>query len=315
MTRAEFGLLLNRRAARLQPDVQQALLEAFEILRASLTDAQILAAIDAGGVERLLAQALRQSVIERAFLPVRQRIRQTVERSFKFTTADLPRGGKVNGTLAVAFDYLNPNVVTAVRSLESSAFGVLTEDTRTVVRQATEAALTEGVGPKTLARRIRDSVGLSPGHEQWIRNYEAELRGGNPAALERKLRDKRFDKTTRKLGADLSDEQITVRVESYRSRLERHNAETIARTTTLQSYKAGQELTWKQARESGAVPPDARLVKTWVTVGDDRVRPEHVKMNGQTVPIDSAYSNGQHVPGESEFNCRCISRITVEKAA
>lgn len=312
-----FWLLAQRRVSGLTPDVAAALLRAFEILRDALTDAEIQAAIDAGGIDALFSRALNQQTMDRAFIPVRRRLRETVERGFKYAVPDLPKGGMIGGRIAVAFDYLNPDVITAVRDLETSTLDTLTTDTKAVVKQATEAALKEGVGPKVLARRIRAAVGLSPTHEQYIRNYEAELRGGDPAALERKLRDKRFDGTTRKAfdGEGLTEENITARVDAYRRKFTDHNANTIAKTTTLQSYKTGQDLTWQQARENGVVPPNARLVKTWIGVMDDRERPEHRAMQGQTVPIDAAYSNGESVPGESTFNCRCVSRVTVERAA
>jgi hypothetical protein len=312
-----FWLLAQRRVAGLQPDVAAALFRAFSIIRDALTDAQIQAAIDAGGIDVLFSRALNQSVLDQAFIPVRQRLRQTVERGFKYAVPDLPKGGKINGVLGVSFDYLNPNVITAVRNLETSTLETLSTDTRAVVKQAAEVALQEGVGLKALGRRIRDAVGLAPAHEQYVRNYEDELRGGDPAALDRKLRDKRFDGATRKAidGEGLSEAQITARVDAYRRKWVDHNANTIARTTTLQSYKAGQELTWKQARENGVVPSNARLMKMWVQVQRPTKREAHIPLNGETVPIDQPYSNGEMVPGESTFNCACVSRITVEKSA
>jgi hypothetical protein len=190
-----FWLLAQRRVAGLQPDVAAALFRAFAIIRDALTDAQIQAAIDAGGIDVLFSRALNQSVLDQAFIPVRQRLRQTVERGFKYAVPDLPKGGKINGVLGVSFDYLNPNVITAVRNLETSTLETLSTDTRAVVKQAAEVALQEGVGPKALGRRIREAVGLAPAHEQYVRNYEAELRAGNSDALNRELRDKRFDRT------------------------------------------------------------------------------------------------------------------------
>jgi hypothetical protein len=311
-----FWLLAQRRVAGLQPDVAAALFRAFSIIRDALTDAQIQAAIDAGGIDVLFSRALNQSVLDQAFIPVRQRLRQTVERGFKYAVPDLPKGGKINGVLGVSFDYLNPNVITAVRNLETSTLETLSTDTRAVVKQAAEVALQEGAGPKVLGRRIREAVGLAPAHEQYVRNYEAELRAGKSGALARELRDKRFDRTVAKAldGDGLSDAQIEKMTDAYRNRWKAHNANTIARTTTLQSYKAGQELTWKQARENGAVPSNARLMKTWVQIDRPTKRESHIPLNGETVPIDQPYSNGEMVPGETAFNCACVSRITVEKS-
>jgi hypothetical protein len=312
-----FWMVAQRHVAGLSPDVAAALLRAFAIIRDSLTDAQIQAAIDAGGIDGLFSRALSQSVFDRAFIPVRARLRQTVERGFKYAVPDLPSGGKVNGVLGVSFDYLNPNVITAVRNLETPTLATLSEETRAVVKQAGEAALQEGVGPKVLGRRIREAVGLAPAHEQYVRNYEAELRSGKSNALLRALRDKRFDRTIAKAldGDGLSDAQIEKMTDAYRNRWKAHNANTIARTTTLQSYKAGQELTWQQARDNGVIPPNARLFKTWVQIDRPTKRDEHIPLHGETRPIDEPYSNGQMIPGEGDFNCGCLSRITVERAA
>lgn len=52
-------------------------------------------------------------------------------------------------------------------------------------------------------------------------------------------------------------------------------------------------------RETGT-----EFVKTWTTAGDDRVRDEHVAMEGETVGVDEKFSNGLAFP--SEPNCRCI---------
>jgi len=33
------------------------------------------------------------------------------------------------------------------------------------------------------------------------------------------------------------------------------------------------------------------------------------------VPFGSTYSNGEDVPGESTYGCRCVSRVFVARAA
>jgi hypothetical protein len=92
------------------------------------------------------------------------------------------------------------------------------------------------------------------------------------------------------------------------------NAETHSRTIALDSHKMGQRLSWVDAVERG-IADRAKLRRRWVTVGDSRVRPEHVKMNGETVGFDEPFSNGQVTPGESEWNCRCIVRVFLVQEA
>jgi len=102
-------------------------------------------------------------------------------------------------------------------------------------------------------------------------------------------------------------------VAAYEQRMIAFNANTIAKTAALDAMKLGQQLSWDSAVANGIVDGD-HLVKTWVTVGDDRVRDEHAALEGETVPADEAYSNGEGVPGESTYNCRCISSFHMEKA-
>jgi SPP1 gp7 family putative phage head morphogenesis protein len=53
-----------------------------------------------------------------------------------------------------------------------------------------------------------------------------------------------------------------------------------------------------------------KFTKTWSAVGDERTRDEHAAMDGETVAIDAAFSNGLQAPGEP--NCRCTLFYGVE---
>lgn len=57
------------------------------------------------------------------------------------------------------------------------------------------------------------------------------------------------------------------------------------------------------------------LMKTWVTVGDERVRDTHAYLEGTSIPIDelfttydgdSALTPGGFMKAENNVNCRCI---------
>lgn len=77
-------------------------------------------------------------------------------------------------------------------------------------------------------------------------------------------------------------------------------AERIARTETGSAFSAAHQLTAEQmAAETGV-----QLVKTWHATQDSRTRDEHAAMDGETVGIDEAFSNGLMQPGEP--NCRCV---------
>lgn len=300
---------IQQRASRLSPEMARAMLQAFARLRASLSEAELARLIDSGAIDRLLAKVLEPPRMERAFVPVRDVLRRGIADAVPQFARDLPRSGRVDGSVVVSFDMLNPHVIDAVRQLDSRIMQTLREGIRDTVRAHVETGLRDGVAPRTIARSLKPMLGLAPNQEEAIRNFRRKLMGeGDP--LENKLRDRRFDAAIRR--GPLSAEQVQKMTDAYRRRMEAFNAETHARTATLDSLKLGQRLAWENGIEKGVVDPRL-LLKTWVTVGDDRVRPEHVAMNGETVGFDDTFSNGQGVPGESDWNCRCIARYHLRR--
>jgi hypothetical protein len=209
--------------------------------------------------------------------------------------------------LAISFDYLNPRVIDAVRALESKVMTTLQGDIRETVRAYVENGIRKGLGPRAIATPLRSVIGLAPNQETAVRNFERALRGEPGAAnpLGYKLRDRRFDGTVKKGG--LTDAQVTTQVAAYRKKMVAFNATTNARTATLDAMKLGQHLAWQDAIDRGIVDR-YRLKKKWIGVMDSRERPEHVEMEGETVPFLDEYSNGEVIPGESTYNCRCIAR-------
>ena len=71
-----------------------------------------------------------------------------------------------------------------------------------------------------------------------------------------------------------------------------------------------------QAIENGAPSVVGRVVeKEWVTGAN--ARPSHAAMNGERVPIDADFSNGQHWPGEDtgdpdeSCGCNCTTEVVI----
>jgi hypothetical protein len=151
-------------------------------------------------------------------------------------------------------------------------------------------------------------IGLAPNQLKAVDNFRQMLETGDAEALTRALRDRRFDKTIRNAlkGDGLTPEQIDRMTDAYRKRFLAFNAETNTRTAALDAQKLGQRLTWEQAVARGDVD-GSRLTKRWSGTLDDRERDSHLAMEGETVPWDQPYSNGQMQPGDSEYNCRCVS--------
>lgn len=80
----------------------------------------------------------------------------------------------------------------------------------------------------------------------------------------------------------------------------RDRAKLVARTESARVMNgAPTRLLQDRQAETGRV-----FQKTWSTALDDRVRDEHVVMEGESVPVGEKFSNGLEFP--SEPNCRCV---------
>lgn len=304
MTRAErlFWIRLRRRAARLEPDLQKAMLDGFEALRRSMTDAELLRMIETA--EAVFDGPMSDQSLERAFSDLQNELQNGVNDATRLFGNDIGDG--------IRFNYLNPRFIDAIRVLNTRVMQTLKEGIRETVRQHIEQGLRDGVNPRTMARGLREVIGLAPNQEQAVANYRKNLEAGSRRALQYKLRDKRFDKATTR--GELTREQIDRMTGRYRERWVKWNAEVNARTASIDAMKLGQRLSWEDAISKGIVK-GGDLVETWVTAGDERVRESHQKMNGESKPFYGVYSNGQTIPGESEWGCRCVSRVSIRRRA
>lgn len=299
MTAAEQLLWqrITRRALTITPELAALLLVAFARLRH-----EIPVTVDPLLADRIVSDALTQVVLAQAFLPVRERLRQSVAQAVRYVARDLPRA-PVGNTLTVAFDSLNPRVIEAIRQLETQVMAPIEQSVRDVIRATAERGIVAGLNPRAYAAELRGVIGLGPTQLQDVENYRDALLGRNGRPLSSYgLRNRRFD-TAR------TEAQVERAVEAYRKARIANNAATVARTAALDAQKLGQRLSWDDAAAKGLVDR-SRLHKTWVGVMDERERPEHRAMEDVTVPFDTPFPmpSGEMIPGESTYNCRCIAR-------
>lgn len=287
-----------RRVRQKTPALRAALLRALDNIEQTLTPSQLAQYIRSGSLERVFGDA----GLDQFLTGVSSHLHRDVIEATSFYAKDLPGKGKLNGVFVASFDVLDPNVITAIRTLDTRVFEPLKASIRSSVRLIVEEGIREGQGPLAISRQLRDIIGLAPNQLQSVLNYRRELEAGSKAALDRKLRDRRFDT----LVGRASPEQIDRMVAAYKRRFTAFNAEVNARTMTLDALKLGQRLSWDSASKRGLVDRNT-LWKRWVGVKDERERPEHLAMEGEEVPFDKPFSNGQMIPGDTEFNCRCIA--------
>jgi hypothetical protein len=316
----------------MQPDAVSKLLRLYRLIRDTMTEGELAWAIRTGAIDRLLSD----EALEAPLAEFRQWLDVETLRSADAWAKHLPHS--LRGT----FGYLNPFVVDAVRGLDRAVTTRIAAEVRETVRQAVEDGLVAGEGPRTTARRIREQIGLSPRQARAVERFRGELVTGDRAALSRVLgrgtirlpdgstitrehhaggrglgkRD--LAMLNRTLGdKPLTPDQVGRMVEAYRKRLLALNTEGHARSIALDANRLAQRLSWEDAIERGIVVR-SRLRRTWLAVagpaGDGRNRPEHLALHGTMVGFDDRYPNGQLVPGETDYNCRCVERITVAAA-
>jgi uncharacterized protein with gpF-like domain len=294
------------------PELAAALLRAFARLRETMTEAALARAIALGFAERIVEQVLTQTILDVAFAPVRQQLRETLRVSVPYYARTLPP--KVTREVSIAFDVLSPHVQEGIRSLESRVITTLQGEVRETVRTAVSEGLMAGQSNRVAAKNIRASVGLAPSQLREVELFRDKLLHAHERTdwLENKLRDKRFDAVLRKArasGQPLTDDRVERMVDAYRKRRIAQHASTVAGTAAKDAQKLSNRLAWQKAIDVGAVDGNA-LTKRWAGVMDDRERDTHRAMQGVTVGFNEPWTlpDGQRqmIPGESEYNCRCI---------
>jgi hypothetical protein len=171
------------------------------------------------------------------------------------------------------------------------------------------------VGRVVDGKRQGGLIGLNSQQAQWVQNMRAEL--SDPAAMKgyftRQRRDARFDKIVRKAledGKPVSAADIDRITTRYSDRLLQLRGQTIAVTETNAATSAGRAEAMQQLVEREGLRPE-QVRKVWATASDERVRPSHMALHGDSVGLNEAFGNGLQYPGdlsgppEETVNCRC----------
>lgn len=309
--RERFLLLARRRARDVEPEVRAAYLKSMRDLSASLPAGELerLIATDGSG---FAAAAFVVAAIAVAFTPFRASLQRAITRAALTFARDLPRREAATVTVRLlTTGSLSPRVLEAIRATDTVVTERLSESIRGSVRTIVARGYERGQGPRATARELRQLIGLSDAELKQVENFRDALKGANGRRWEDYARrDRRFDGTIRKAlesGKGLKPEQAERMVSVYAKRRLALSAEANARTATLTAYKQAQRAAWGTAVDAGLVD-GARLMKEWIGVNDGRERPSHVEMNGTVVTFDALFPNGESIPGESTFNCRCWPR-------
>jgi len=295
---------------------------------------QIVRMLEKGDVDGALRSVGLDPVSFRVW---EQRFEEAFEQGGRYTTQGFPVARDSSGfRLVVQFNIRNPQAEAWLRSHSAEFIQEIIADQRTMIRGYLSDGMQRGLNPRTVAldlvgrinretgKREGGTIGLTSTQEGWVRAYADELENNPRAALDRALRDKRFDAAVKRAAdakesvpAELRAKMVT----AYRNRALRFRAESIARTEAMAALHQAQDEALDQAVQSGALTSDA-ISEVWRTARDANVRDSHSSMEGQTVKRGQMFVTGAGVhlryPGDPEapaneiVRCRCFREIKVD---
>lgn len=224
------------------------------------------------------------------------------------------------------FESTAPTAVEMLRADGLRLVRGITDEQRAAFTEAIASGMERGDNPRVTARALRGSLGLTQRQQQAVANYRRALEQGSQNALDRALRDRRFDRTVERAVAGdtpLTSPQIDRMVDRYRERYIAYRAEVVARTEALRAVHGAAEETYRQALVRGDLDPH-EIQRKWLAARDRRTRDSHRAMDGQLRPIGEAFRSGDgyalrhpgdpNAPASETVQCRCMVVTRLEAA-
>lgn len=222
-----------------------------------------------------------------------------------------------------SFDPYDEDAVDLMNKLQLDFLDDFTAKQKRAIKAALSDALGDGQSYTSAARAIRDSIGLTETQWQSVNNYRSLLENGSSEALQRKLRDRRFDSTVENAidsNDVLEQSQIDNMVDRYTDRMIDYRANNIARTESHRVLSAARNEAWQQTVDQLGLDSN-EFTRMWNSTEDARVRDTHADMDGQTVEgfepfvspsgVTLAYPGDPSAPAEETINCRCVETYSI----
>lgn len=244
-----------------------------------------------------------------------------------FVTSGVSTAGAVGDLIdeVVSFNQVNPFVVDYMQNNRARVIAGLTQQQQAATTRAITSGVLAGQNPLDQARNVVNSIGLTELQVGHVERYRVLLMSLDADALDRNLRDQRFDPTLRRAirtNTPLTPAQIDRMVERYRSRALAHRARVIARTEALPAVHAGSHQAYLQMVLSGLLM-ETDLERVWHTAGDSRVRHSHTSMSGQVRGLNEPFITGAGAslmfPGDPSggaseiISCRCAVATRINR--
>lgn len=236
-------------------------------------------------------------------------------RSAAAVMGEIPQLAGIN----FSFGVTNPATVVALQQYEFKLVRELTATARASVAHVVQVGVTAGRNPLDTARNVRSAIGLTAQQVQAVSNFRRALENSPNDALDRALRDARYDPTIARAvrqRSTIAPEKIDAMVQRYHDRHLKYRSQTIARTESIRAVNKGNIDAWRQAISSGKVSADA-VTKRWIFTHDAKTRHAHRSipaMNKVDPGIDGkfrselgpiSFPGDPEASGSNTISCRC----------
>lgn len=302
------GSRTDRLISNVEPKLQDAVLRAIHEARGSLDIDLIEELIRHGRISELLdmLDGYAEGVAD--------------EFTVSYTDAGASTAAWIRNNVGVsaAFSPVIPRAASSVSMERLRIIREFTEKQREAARSSLVAGIRDGLNPKQQAIGFKDSIGLTEKQNAAVSNYRRLLEANSREALNRSLRDHRFDLAVERSirnEVPLSGDQIDRIVVRYRERMIQRRATTIARTESLRAIHMAVNESYDQAIDNGLLSP-VDVLKRWVTAPDERRRASHAFMQGQIRRQGEPFLTGAgnlimypgdpNAPASEVINCRCV---------
>ena len=178
-------------------------------------------------------------------------------------------------TVNFRFDEPSSNASRWARTQSGTLITNVTTSQRNTVRTFVSGSLNAGDPSRTVARNLRNVVGLTPQQAGWVQNFEDRL-------------------VSRYVGEGMTLQAAQARAAGptarYHARIHRYRTETIARTEILTASHEGRRQAWDQGLRQGFISPNAR--QEWSAEVDDRACAICEELDRTTVRIGEMFPDG-----------------------
>lgn len=178
-------------------------------------------------------------------------------------------------TVNFRFDEPSANASRWARTQSGTLITNVTTSQRNTVRTFVSGSLNAGDPSRTVARNLRNVVGLTPQQAGWVQNFEDRL-------------------VSRYVGEGMTLQAAQARAAGptarYHKRIHRYRTETIARTEILTASHEGRRQAWDQGLRQGFISPNAR--QEWSAEVDDRACAICEELDRTTVRIGEQFPDG-----------------------